>query len=163
MRDGHVAFTPEKQAAYLALIEQGFTRNEAAGRVGVSPVSVRRMLKTQIAEDGQPYEGSFAEAVRDLEEGRDQTAENMLYKAVKAGEPWAIQLWAKGRMREVFGDTKGPLVQINQNTVVVEGTPEDRRKAIANLQRELEARDDVIDVEVVEPAALPDAGAEHTE
>lgn len=133
-------FTEAKQEAFLALLEGGNLRAESARRCDVSTALVRQALKMGLDSNGQPLPGTFAERVAEIEEVEREAVESKLYLAAVAGEPWAVQMWLKGKYREDWADKPGPLVQVNQNTLNIDGSPDERRRVIESLQSELNAR-----------------------
>lgn len=151
-------FDEPSQAAYVALAEQGFTRGECARRCHVSPQTVRQLIKIGLDEHGQPLPGTFAEALREVELECIEEAESQLFKAVQKGEPWAVQMWLKAKDKDTWADKPGAAVNVNVgNNIVVEGSPEERRRTIAALAGELDARAKAI---TVTSTALPDLDAE---
>jgi len=157
-------FDETAQAVFLAVVKQGLTRAEAAERAGVSTATVRATIKMGLDEHGQPREGTFAYDLKEIELDQLERVESKLYEAALRGEPWAVQMWLKGKARDTWAEKPGPaaVVNVSNTQVNVEGTPEERRKTIAELQDALERRAKVIDVPA-EPAELPSADAEEPE
>lgn len=151
-------FGADKQALFLMLLEGGALRSEAARRCNVSTATVRSALKMGLDSEGNPLPDTFAEKVAEIEETERELAESILYKAVKNGEPWAVQMWLKGKYREMWADKPGPLVAINNQTLNIQGTPDEQRRAIEALATELDARmeiapglaQEVLDAEEIE-------------
>lgn len=151
------AFDEARQAAAVALLGQGFRRSQVAARVGVTAQTIRMMIRQGLGADGQPMPGTFAEKVAEAEDAVIGTVENQLLEAAQRGEAWAITLFLKGKDRDTYGD-KAAVVNVSNttNTLVVEGTAEDRRRTIANLAAELDARraltqggEDIVDAELI--------------
>lgn len=143
------AFTPDKQLAFVELVRQGFRRGDAAARVGVTASTVRRAIRAGLGEDGKAMDDTFAERVSDAEEQVVGAVESQLYQAASRGEPWAVTMFLKAKAKDEYADKPTVAVQVNNNTLNVDGTSEDRRRAIQALMGELDARLelDVIDVE----------------
>lgn len=132
-------FDEAKQAVVVEMLRAGFRRSQAAMKAGVTPQTVRLLVRAGLDANGEPMAGSFAEAVADAEDEAVGQVENQLFAAAQSGMPWAVQLYLKGKARDEYGD-KPPVTNINNNTIQVEGSADDRRKVIAALSAELDAR-----------------------
>lgn len=125
----------------VEMLRAGFRRSQAAMKAGVTPQTVRMLVRAGLDANGEPMAGSFAEAVADAEDEAIGAVESQLYEAAKAGDAWAVQLYLKGKDRDTFGD-KAPVTNVNvqNNNLTVDGSAEDRRKTILALSAELDAR-----------------------
>ncbi len=154
-------FNEAKQAAVVELLRQGFRRSQCAQRVGTTTATIRNLVRAGLGAEGTPLPGTFAERVAQAEDEVVGTVENQLVEAAVRGEAWAITLFLKGKDRDTYGDKPAQTtVNVQNNTLQVDGTAEDRRQTIATLAAELDARraltattpatDDIVDAEVVD-------------
>lgn len=148
-------FDTTRQATVIGLLRAGARRSEAAARAGVTPGTIRSLIKAGIGGDGLPMPDTFAEAVSDAEDEAIGTVESQLYAAAKEGQPWAVTMFLKGKARDEYGD-KPATTNIQVNTLGVDGSAEDRIRTIAKMQAELDIRlaltagSDIIEGEVSE-------------
>lgn len=152
-----VKFDDAARAVFLTVVRAGGTRSEAAIAVGISTSTVRQAIKMGLDEHGQPLPGTFAEDLKEVELACVEKIEHKLYEAAEKGEPWAVQMWLKGKAKDTWADKPGPLVQVNNLTVA--GTPAERLDTIARLGGELDRRKAAITVSAT-PLELPDGGAD---
>lgn len=124
----------------VALLGAGFRRSVAATKVGITPQTIRLLIRAGLDAHGEPMPGTFAERVANAEDSVIGSVEEKLYAAAQLGEPWAVTAFLKAKARDEYGD-RPAITNVNVgNTLIVEGTAEQRRQSIAALGLELDAR-----------------------
>lgn len=127
-------FTPEKQGIYVSLRLAGKGHYAAAAHVGVNPKTVNRFIEAT---------PEFREKVEAAEQELVDLAEEKLFEAVEAGEPWAISKvlstqrrakWAEKQQVEVSGTVRHEL----------EALPTD--ELLAHLQEKIDQRREVVEL-----------------
>ncbi len=156
-------FDAAKQLAAVELLRQGFRRSQVAARVGITASQLKNLIRAGLDADGTPMPDTFAACVADAEDEVVGSVENQLVEAAVRGEAWAITLFLKGKDRDTYGERAAQTtVNVQNNTLQVDGTAEQRRQTIAALASELDARraltsapttpddTDIVDAEIVE-------------
>lgn len=121
-------FGDVEKKAYVALVRSGGGLSRSAKKLGWT------MRTVDVARKADP---EFAEDVRMALEEASEPVEDVLYEAALRGEPWAVQMWLKGRLRERWSDKIEVGVEVS-GTVEIEAGK--RLEGIARLQEVLAQR-----------------------
>lgn len=121
-------FGESEKRSYVALVRAGSGLVRSARRLGVSPATVRAARKSDAVFDAD---------VRDAQAEAAEPIEDVLYEAAQRGEPWAVQMWLKGALRERWSDKLEVAVEHSGTVEIEAGT---RLEGIARLQSELARR-----------------------
>ena len=76
-------FDEPAQAVVVAMLAAGFRRSQAALKAGVTPQTVRLLIRAGLDEHGDPIAGTFAEAVANAEDAAIGSVENKLFEAAQ--------------------------------------------------------------------------------